>query len=152
MLMRIGIYLGTIIGFLGWLIGFALFMIAEHRTPLLMQVLPTGFVVSLGLAVVCIIVLEGVHLKHGAGHWLFQVTLWGMLLFAMGLMILLVNHWVAPLIENDVELAQKLTQAGSVYRVSNNVPLGLMGGGVVLLLIVLWTWGRNAATSQQTPG
>ena len=134
---RLGGYIGATIGVLGWLIGLSIACLATGHTGLLLRVFPAGLVLSLGMAAVLIIVLEDAIRRFGAAHPLFQVSLWGLLLTDMGILILLVNHWIAPIIDSTPALAEALQRQGSVYRTPDFVPTLLMGFGAALLLVIM---------------
>lgn len=128
-------YLGCAIGMLGWLIGLTIFCLATGMTDLLSQVFLPGLLISLIMVGFFILILESVIHRFGFRHYTLQITLWALLLSVMGLMIFILNHWLAPLIEQHPELSRKLVEAGSVYRISDVVPIALMAAGSVLLTI-----------------
>ena len=106
-------------------------------TDLLSQVFLPGLLISLIMVGFFILILESVIHRFGFRHYTLQITLWALLLSVMGLMIFILNHWLAPLIEQHPELSRKLLEAGSVYRISDVVPIALMAAGVVLLTIMV---------------
>lgn len=130
-------YLGTTIGILGWLIGFSIVCLAAGSTETLLKVLPPGLTISLIAAGIIIVVMESVIHRFGYGHYMLQLTLWALLLSFMGLLMFVLNHWLAPLIEADSGLTAMLARTGSVYRVGDTVPTLLMTAGVCLLAVVV---------------
>lgn len=132
-----GAYLGSTIGILGWLIGFSIFCLATGNRALLGEAFLPGLLISLIFAAVVVFVLETVIQRFGAGHWLFQVSLWGLLLSLMGLMVFLMNHWLAPLIDRHPDMVKTLSRMGSVYKTSDVVPLALMAAGLLLLVVAV---------------
>ncbi|MHC4606231.1 MAG: hypothetical protein ACYTAF_04805 [Planctomycetota bacterium] len=134
---KVGAYVGTTIGVLGWLIGFTILCLVEGATGLLAQVLLPGLLLSLSLALIFIIMLEAVIRIYGPRHSQMFLTMWGMLFTLIGIMLMLINHWIAPLIDRHPDLAGGLRRTGSVYRVDDIVPTFLLAAGVVLLLIVM---------------
>ena len=135
---RFGGYLGLTIGLLGWVIGFAIFCAVAGTTQLLVSVALPGTLISLGLATLAIMVLEGTLRVFGPRSPMLQVALWGLLAFLMGLLWFIVNHWVARVIEQHPQLVQRLQQQGSVYQTSDTVPLILLAVGVVLLAVAVF--------------
>lgn len=128
-------YMGCGIGILGWLIGLTIFCLATGMTDLLSQVFLPGLLISLIMVGFFILILESVIHRFGVRHYTFQITLWALLLSGMGLMIFILNHWLAPLIDQHPELSRKLVEGGSVYRISDVVPIALMAAGVALMTI-----------------
>lgn len=136
---RIGGYGGTLIGLLGWLFGLAAVSAKAGAPEVIAQVGPTGALLSLALWALLVITLEAVMHRFGAvGIW-FHLALWGLLTTYMGLLILLANHWVAPLIDRTPSLAQMLGDPQSLYystyRTGDAVPVALLAAGAALLLI-----------------
>jgi len=128
---KLGAYGGMTIGILGWMIGFTVFCLGHGYTELAARVLPLGLLLSLALAALAIIVLECMLRIYGPQHYMLMVALWGLLLMLMGVLILLANHWLAPLIEATPGAAVELGKMGSVYRTGDNVPLWLLAGGLL---------------------
>jgi hypothetical protein len=54
----------------------------------------------------------------------------------MGLLMFVLSHWLAPLIDQTPALTRKLNAMGSVYRVADSVSASLMGAGLVLLSVL----------------
>jgi hypothetical protein len=67
---------------------------------------------------------------------MFFGTLWGMLIFDMGVLLLLLSNWVAPIIDQYPAAVESLQQGGSVYRVSDEVSAILLMVGTVILAVV----------------
>ena len=134
--MGLGRCVGTAIGFLGWLIGLAVVCVATGETAVLGQVALPGLAVSLGAAGLVIVTLESARGILGRGG-AFRLLLWGELLFFVGLLILLLNHWIAPLIDGAPGLRRAMERLGSVYRTGDGAPAALMAAGTILLGFVL---------------
>jgi len=130
---RFGGYLGATIGILGWLIGFTLFCLLTGNTAALGEFFYLGFVISLSMAATFILVLECLIRLYGAHHRLFYLTVYGLTLFFCGLLILLLNHWIAPIIERYPEMVADIHRSGSFYRVSDVYPFLSLSAGLVLL-------------------
>ncbi len=139
---RIGGYGGAAIGMLGWLIGLAVVSAKAGTPEVASLVMPAGVALTLALWALLVVCLESVMRRFGAvGPW-FHTALWGLLTTYMGLMVLLANHWVAPLIDRTPRLAQLLSDPQSVYysvyQTSDTLPLALLGAGAVLLGALAW--------------
>ncbi len=144
---NLGGYIGTTIGFLGWVIGVTVVCLATGHGGVLPKVLPVGMLVSLALGVTAILVMELVLRAHGRGR-LFMLTLLGVLLSDVAILWLLINHWLAPIIEGEPGLAEALTRIGSFYKTSDALPAAMLAAGTALLLIgTVWVL-RTAPANQ----
>ena len=156
---NLGGYIGTTIGFLGWVIGLTVVCLATGHGGVLPKVLPLGVLVSLALGVSAILVMELVLRAHGRGR-LFMLTLWGVLLSDVAILWLLINHWLAPLIEGEPGLAEALTRIGSFYKTGDALPAAMLAAGTAILLIgTVWVLRtppadqpvHNPSSSSTTP-
>ncbi len=143
---KLGVYLGTTAGTLGWLIGFSIICLTTGSMDILLQVLPPGLMMSLIMAGTFVFVAESVTYRFGYRHYMLQLSLWAILLSFMGMMMFILNHWLAPLIEKNPVLVSKLNSMGSVYRTSDLVPNILMAVGLILLLVVIISILRHCPT------
>jgi hypothetical protein len=133
---HLGTYLGTVIGCLGWWIGLAAVCIASGETGVLGRVAWPGIAVSLGIAATFLVTSELALAVLGRGT-AFRLVLWGELAFFVGVLILLVNHWIAPLIDASPDLRAAMGRLGGCYRTGDAVPAALMTVGAALLAFVL---------------
>lgn len=129
-------YLGMILGINGWLLGFALLCLSAGATALLAQVLVPGLVLNGILACLFILVAEGVILRFGYNPLTLNLSIWALLLTFMGLLMFLLSHWLAPLIDKHPTLVHQLNTMGSVYRVADGVSTLLMVLGLALLVVL----------------
>jgi len=140
--LRRGAYIGVFVGIHGWLIGLAIACLSAGRGDFLLEVGPIGFAVSFAMSALAVVLLEAVVQAFGR-HAEFQLSLWGVLLLFVGVLILLCNHWFAPLVDADPELVEVFRSLGTVYRVSDVVPgLCLLGSAVCSLIAVRRMWRR----------
>ncbi|MCD6282147.1 hypothetical protein J7J84_00875 [bacterium] len=139
---KIGGYGGATVGMLGWLIGLLIVAAKADAPQIAWQVAPAGVLLTLALAALLVITLESVIERFGAASLWFQVALWGLVTTCMGLLMLLLNHWVAPLIDRTPGLQRLLAEPGSLYqstyRTADAVPVALLAAGFVLLGAVAW--------------
>ncbi len=133
---KIAVYAGVTIGLLGWLIGIVGVSLSTGTPQLLGAVLWPGLSMSVALAAIFILVLEAVISRYGARHPMFFGALWGLLLFFMGMLLLLISHWVAPIIDQYPAVVSALQSGGSVYQVSDVIPTILMLIGAAILAVV----------------
>jgi hypothetical protein len=127
---------------LGWLIGLIVVAAKADAPQIAWQVAPAGALLTLALAALLVITLQSVIERFGAASLWFQIALWGLLTTYMGLLVLLLNHWVAPLIDRTPKLQRLLTDPGSfyqsVYRTTDALPVALLAVGFALLGAVAW--------------
>lgn len=144
-------YIGTTIGFLGWVIGLAVVCVLSGQTSLLARVVPIGVLISLGLALTVIVMMECVLRVFGRGGGFFQLTLWGVLCLDVGILWLLINHWLAPMIAAEPRLVETMQHLGGVYKTTDAFPLALLAAGVVLLAIAAGRMLRNPQSGAESP-
>lgn len=148
---RIGAYAGTTIGYLGWLIGFSAVLIAGGATDVLGDIFYPGFILTLGLALVTCLVMELLHSRFGPGG-LFQMTLWGMLLFSGGIILFFLNHWLAPTLEGNEMFMEAMRQSGTKYRTGDGLPLLLLTAGAALLGLSFWNVLKDSLAKESAGG
>jgi hypothetical protein len=143
---RLGGYVGGTIGCLGWMIGFTVVCLASDNMEVWSRFAFTGFIVSLAMAGILILTLELALRTFGRGG-MFQLTLWGELTFFMGVLALLLNHWVAPILESSPRMMEALNRLGGYHRTSDLLPTALLAASAVLMAVVvvrlLKTGGRS---------
>ncbi len=133
---RTAAYLGWTVGIHGWLIGASILCLAGGCYAVLVEIIAIGLPISIAMSALGILVMECVLRLFGRGR-VFALSLWGLILFVLGAMILLMNHWLAPLIEEEPGLVDLLSRLGAVYKTSDVVPaLCLLGSGVLLSVSV----------------
>ena len=137
---NIGGYAGMTLGFLGWLIGLTVVCLASGRTGILIKLLPAGFLISVGLALGAILTMELVLQRFGRGG-MSRLTLWGVVWMDVGIIWLLINHWLAPLIASDPGVDETVRRLGATGWTSDIYPLGAMAVGVVLLACAVFRVG-----------
>ena len=93
-----------------------------------------GLPISVAMSARGILALECVVRLFGRGR-IFVVSLWGLILFVLGVLILLVNHWLAPVIETEPGLIDLLSRLGAVYKTSDVVPALCLIGSCGLLYV-----------------
>jgi len=112
---------------------------ASGEIAVLKQVALPGIAVSLGAAGIVIVTAD---LARGARR-----LLWGEILFFVGLLILLVNHWIAPIVDRAPDLKAAIGRLGGVYRTGDGLPTALMALGTVLVGLALGRLRRQAEVS-----
>lgn len=135
-----GASVGTAIGFLGWLIGLAAVCVGTGEYAVLREVALPGVALSLGAAGIVIVTRDLALGRSGV----FGPLVWGEILFFVGLLILLVNRWIAPLVDASPGLRDAIGRLGAGYRTGDGVPAALMGAGAALVGFVLGRLRRQA--------
>lgn len=137
---RLGGYFGATIGCLGWMIGFTLVCLTSGNVDVWSRFAFTGFAISLAMAGIFILTMELTFRTFGRGG-LFQLALWGELTFFMGVLTLLLNHWIAPIIASSPGMMATVQRLGGVHKTGDLLPAALLAASVILLGIVavrLW--------------
>ena len=132
---KLGAYLGCTIGVCGWLIGLAVVLPLQGQGAAFWEIFWPGLCLSLGMSFLLIVLMESVRRTCGGG-WVFQLTLWGGLLFCMGLMLFLLNHWLLEVAARHRELGAALARSGGGYRMPEYEPVLSMALGAILLAVV----------------
>ena len=131
---RTAAYLGLTVGIHGWLMGTSILCVAGGYYAVLAEIVVIGLPISIAMSALGILALECVVRLFGRGR-IFAVSLWGLILFVLGVLILLVNHWLAPVIETEPELVDLLSRLGAVYKTSDVVPALCLIGSCGLLYV-----------------
>ena len=121
------------------------------QTALLAKVVPIGVLISLGLALTAIVVMECVLRAFGRAGGFFQLTMWGILCVDVGILWLLINHWLAPMIAAEPRLVETMQNLGGVYKTTDAFPLALLAAGVVLLAIATGRMLRSPRSGGESP-
>lgn len=128
----IGGYAGIIVGSMGWLIGFAAVCLTSGNGAALARFAVPASAVSLGVAFLVIICCDYAVKLRGYGG-MFQLALYGGMSWGMGLLLLLINHWIAPLIDSSPAMAKTMRDMNAVYRVDDLWAVLMLSAGAVML-------------------
>lgn len=134
---RIGGYIGALIGCTGWMIGFTVVCLASGNLDVWARFAFLGFAVSLAMGGLFIVTSELTLRAYGRGG-MFQLILWAELTFFMGVLILLLNHWIAPALETSPAMLDTMRSMGTVYKTSDFMPGMFLAASVVLTAIAAW--------------
>jgi len=145
---RIGGHLGALIGCMGWMIGFTIVCLVSGNLAVWTRFAFAGFAISIAMGAVFIVTTELALRAFGRGT-MFMLTLWGELAFFMGLLVLLLNHWIAPILEASPGMVDTLDRMHTVYRTNDLMPTVWIAVGCVLLGIVAF---RLVRAPLDTPG
>jgi hypothetical protein len=138
---RLGAYLGATIGCLGWMIGFTVVCLTTGNADVWAQFAFMGFAISLAMAGIVVVTLELALRTFGRGG-LFQLILWAELTFFGGVITLLLNHWIAPILESSPSMIETLNKLGGSYKTSDLLPTLCMATSVVLFAVVIVHLGK----------
>lgn len=120
-------YAGAVLGSLGWIICFVIFY-EFSGDPLPFWHGIGGLGATLVLSVAFIVIVEWVMGLCGPNHWLYHMTVFGLILFDAGVIIFLLQAWLTPVVQG--------------YTVNQGMQLGnlhlacLILIGVFLLIVV----------------
>ncbi len=128
----LGGYVGIVVGSMGWLIGFAAVCLTSGNGAALARFAVPASAVSLGVAFLVIICCDYAVKLRGYGG-MFQLALYGGMSWGMGLLLLLINHWIAPLIDSTPAMAKTMRDMNAVYRVDDLWAALLLSAGAVML-------------------
>jgi len=134
---RLGGYLGALIGCTGWMIGFTVVCLVSGNLAVWSRFAFLGFAISLAMGGLFIVTSE-LTLRAFGPSGMFQLVLWAELTFFMGTLLLLLNHWIAPVLEASPEMITTLRGMGSVYRTSDLMPGLFLAASVVLTAVAAW--------------
>lgn len=140
---KMGGHVGGLIGCCGWWISFVVICLAAGAIEPLLEVAWPGLVLSLGMGVIIIVVCELVARTCGRQHWMYHTSLWGSVLFFVGMLLLLLPAWIDPIIERSPKLMNMLQSLGSTFTPGTFLPSMLMTAGLVLLVPVAMNVIRN---------
>ena len=133
---RIGGYLGGMVGLLGWLIGWTAVCLTSGNGDVLRQFFVGGLAVSLAMGFTLVIATEAVLRLYGRGHYMFSTALWGLLLSDAGVLLLLHEHWITPIVERSPRMQETLQHLGGWHRTGDTLPLVSLCAGAALLAAV----------------
>jgi hypothetical protein len=134
---RLGGYLGATVGCLGWMIGLTAVCLASGNVEVWSRFAFMGFAVSLSMAGILIVTLELALRTFGRGG-MFQLILWGELTLFMGVLVLLLNHWIAPVLESSTRMMETLRQLGGYHRTGDLLPTASLAASAILLGIAAY--------------
>jgi len=121
---RIGVWLG----FHGWLIGVAILAGVNGEFKLLGQACLIGVPLSSALSIVTLHLVAGARDRQAYGR-----RLAGAIFFGIGVLLIVINHWLAPQIAGDDALQRTIEQLGGTYATSDIVPAAFLFAAVLAL-------------------
>jgi hypothetical protein len=123
-----GARLGVWLGFHGWLIGVAILAGMNGQFRLLGQACLIGIPLSSALSIVTLHLVAGAEDRRAYGR-----RLSGAIFFGVGVLLLVINHWLAPRIAGDDALRRTMEQFGATYATSDIVPAAFLLAAVLAL-------------------
>jgi hypothetical protein len=127
--MNPGARLGIWIGFHGWLIGVAILAGSNGEFRLLGEALLVGVPLSSALCLATLRIVDGARDRRSFGR-----RLAGSVFLGVGILLLAINHWLAPLITDHETLRRTMEELGGQYATSDLVPAAFLAAAAVLLL------------------
>ncbi|MHC4937622.1 MAG: hypothetical protein ACYTHK_01475 [Planctomycetota bacterium] len=120
--------LGVWLGFHGWLIGVAVLAGANGEFKLLGQACLIGIPLSSALSIVTLHLVAGAQDRRTYGR-----RLAGAIFFGIGVLLIVINHWLAPMIAGDDALERTMERLGGTYATSDIVPAAFLFAAVLAL-------------------
>jgi len=132
---KIAAYIGSLIGCLGWVIGFFFIALSSGTLNSFLKPLIIGALSSVSFFLIIAIMMEFCYAMNiiQKDRPIFMLILGGAILFAIGNMSILCTHLFAPIIDRTPNLAQQLNNMGSVYRVDDIISAFLLFSGTIFL-------------------
>jgi hypothetical protein len=122
---------GAVLGIHGWLIGTLVLCLASGELALAGDLLLVGLPISLALSALFVFGREC--WRPVLSRTQMVAATWGFLLFAIGMLLVVVNHWLAPRLEGSPRAMQALADLGAVHRTSDAVPAACLAVSTLLL-------------------
>lgn len=122
---------GTLIGCCAWTLPLGGLCLVHGRVDALLDVVLPMLLASLGLG--GLLVAVSVLARHD--RQLLFVLLFGGLGVALGILLLLCEAFVGPLLEEDPRIAASVRTSGGVLAVPRAIPLVLLAAGAVTLAV-----------------
>jgi hypothetical protein len=136
-------YAGAVLGIHGWLVGTLVLCLANGEVALVGELLLVGLPISLALSALLVGAREC--WRPVLGRRQLLAATWGLLLLAVGVLLVVVNHWLAPRLEASPRLMQSLRDLGGVYRTGDFVPAACLAVSTLLLVGVARAARRRPA-------
>ncbi|HEX9794626.1 MAG TPA: hypothetical protein VGC54_11640 [Planctomycetota bacterium] len=124
---------GVLIGCCGWMLGLGAVAASAGAWDWFPQIVLPGLAASLGLGCGVLLHVEFAATRAPADSGLQRAVLLADLVFVIGLLLLLNNHWIAPRIEQDAEMLQALESLSGVRRTAEWLPHLLLYSGAVAI-------------------
>ena len=144
---QLGAYIGSFIGCMGWVIGFFFVALYSGTLSTFLKPLLIGALLSISIFLIVAIIMENCRLMNMIQQQraIFMLCLWGLILFFVGNLSILITHWLAPLIDSNPQLVHTLQNMKSVYRVDDNLSiLILLASSIVLGLAFMKLYKKSS--------
>jgi hypothetical protein len=129
-------YGGAVFGVCGWVFGMVVVCLISGAYDVLGRVLLIGLPVSLGIGLTIVVGHAAIGRACGRTSGEAILGLWGLIATAMGVLVLLLTHWLAPMILAHEKL-REMMPPGTIYKVGDWLPAVLLAAGSIMLLVVL---------------
>lgn len=130
---RAGAYFGVLFGCTSWVLVLGLMCLVHGRLDGLLPVVVPMLLASLGLGLLLLHSFEPLFVAAPQPRSATGLHFTGGLLVVVGVLLLLAEAFVLPLLESDRSLADLVRRSGGVLSVPREVPTGLLLAGCVLL-------------------
>ncbi len=141
---RAGARLGVLFGCTSWVLVLGLMCVVNGRSEALLAVVVPMLLASLGLGLLLLHSFEPLFAAAPPPRPATGLHFAGGLLVVVGVLLLLAEAFVVPLLESDRSLADVVRSSGGVMAVPREVTTGLLLVGCVLLAWPLRRQGAGA--------
>jgi hypothetical protein len=145
---RLLAHLGAGLGFLGWVVGLALVFALGGDGAAAAGILPAAALLSIGLWLCSILVVEGTRLAFGEASLETRLALFGFLLLAVGILGIVLHHWILPEVQASAGGRAALERSGSVTGLPFGWRIPPLLAGAALLALPAWRLLRRPGPAQ----
>ena len=124
--------IGCLVGICGWFIGLVGLCTLTGSWEVLRRTFWVGLSISLSLGLAFIITVDLVRQHCGTNSRIAGATTWGMLSLVCAVLLLLMDHWLLPIIRSDPRLDSTLVMLSGSY--------GGLAPGLLLVSTILLGW------------
>jgi hypothetical protein len=142
---RLLAHLGAGLGFVGWVIGLGVVLALGGDGAAALRLLPPAALLSVGLWLCSVIVVEGTRRAFGDAALELRLALFGFLLLAIGILAIALQHWILPEVLASARGRDALARTGSVTEVPFAWRIPPLAAGVLLLARPAFRLARGTA-------
>lgn len=128
--------IGTSVGIFGWLIALFVVCALSGSWALWWRFGPAALCISAAVAGAVLATVE-LLIRHYGYTPKLQLWLWAEILLFMGLLLLMINHWLLPQIRADPDLFATMKALGAVTTTGDGFAMLCLLGSTILWLVVL---------------
>ena len=135
--------LGSVVGFSAWAVVFGVMLASSGDWVAFGRVTPLTLSTSIGLWTVVIAGYDGARQRFGPRAPEALLAMWGGMLLAVGLLLVLVEAVVLPEVDRHDDIRRTLEATGSVMQVAPWIAPVLTSMGAALAIVPVWRARRR---------